>query len=87
MEDTGGTSPVQFAIAEDVSLGLPSKPLSFGPVNGKLSSGEAIKEQDSPVRALVGLGRPHVDFHDLGDKGGLSPVGGSTAGPSSTIEA
>ena len=78
MEDVRWASPVQLAIAEDVSLGSPSKPSGFGPVCGKLSSNEAIKERDSPVRALVGLGRLRVDFHDLGlgrrslgDRGGL----------------
>ena len=48
-----------------------------------MSSNEAIKERDSPVRVLVGLGRFRVDFHDLGlgrmslgDRGGLEPYGG-----------
>ena len=66
MEDARGTSPVQFAIAEDVSLGLSRKPLGFGPITRKLSLSEPIKEWDSPVHALVGLGRLRVDFHDLG---------------------
>ena len=83
MEDARWASPVQFAVAENISLGSPSKPSGFGPVSGKLSSDEAIKERDSPVRALVGLGRLRVDFHDLGlgrrgldDRGGLGPCSG-----------
>ena len=83
MEDVGWASPVQFAIAEDVSFGSSRKPSGLGPVCRKLSSNEAIKEQDSPVHALVGLGRLHVDFHGLGlgrrglsDGGGLEPCGG-----------
>ena len=66
MEDARWASPVQFAVTENVSLGSLSKPLGFGPISGKLSSDEAIKERDSPVRALVGLERLRVDFHDLG---------------------
>ena len=66
MEDTGWASHVQFAVAENVSLGSPSKLSGFGPVSGKLSSNEVIKERDSSVRVLVGLGRFWVDFHDLG---------------------
>ena len=66
LEDTRGTSPVQFTIAEDVSLGSPLKPSGFGPVARKLSLSEPIKERGSPVRVLVGLGRLRVDFHDLG---------------------
>ena len=83
MEDARWTSPVQFAVAENVSLGSPSKPSGFGPVSGKLSSDKAIKERDSPVRALVGLRRLRVDFHGLklgrgglGDRGGLGPYDG-----------
>ena len=83
MEDTGGTSPVQFAIAEDVSLGSPRKPSGFGPVTRKLPPSKPIKERDSPVRVLVGLGRPGVDFHylglgqrSLGGRGGVEPHGG-----------
>ena len=83
MEDTRWASPVQLAVAEDVSFGSSHKPLGFSPVCRKLSSNEAIKERDSPVRALVGLGRLHVDFHGLelghgglGDRGGLGPCNG-----------
>ena len=77
MEDARWASPVQFAVAENVSLGSPSKPSGFGPVSGKLSSNEAIKERDSPVHALVGLGRLCADFHGLKlGHGGLGPFGG-----------
>ena len=83
MEDARWASPIQLAVAEDVSFGSLHKPSGFGPVYRKLSSNEAIKEQDSPVRALVGLRRFHIDFHDLGlgsrglgDRGGLGPSGG-----------
>ena len=83
MEDARWASPVQLTVAEDISLGSSRKPSGFGPVCGKLSSDEAIKEWDSPVHALVGLGRLHVDFHGLrlgrrglGDRGGLEPYGG-----------
>ena len=65
MEDARWASSVQLAVAEDVSFGSSCKLLGFGPVCGKLSSNEAIKERDSPVRALVCLGRLRVDFHDL----------------------
>ena len=44
---------------------------------------EPIKKRDSPVRVLVGLGRPGVDFHDLGlgrrslgSRGGVEPRSG-----------
>ena len=83
MEDTRWASPVQLVVAEDVSFGSSRKPSGFSPVCRKLSSNEAIKEWDSPVCALVGLGRLHVDFHDLGlghgglgDRGGLGTCGG-----------
>ena len=83
MEDARWASPVQLATAENVSLGSPSKPSGFGPVSGKLSSNEAIKEQDSPVHTLVGLERLRIDFHGLGlyrrglgDRGGLGPCSG-----------
>ena len=83
MEDARWASPVQLAVAEDVSLGSSHKPSGFGLVCRELSSNEAIKEQDSPVRALVGLGRLRVDFHGLefgrgglGDRGGLRPCDG-----------
>ena len=83
MEDARWASPVQLAVAEDVSFGSSRKPLGLGPVYRKLSSNEAIKEWDSPVHALVGLERFHIDFHDLGldsrglgDRGGLGPYGG-----------
>ena len=66
MEDTRWTSPIQFAIAEDVSFGLSRKPPGFGPITRKLSPSESIKERDLPVRVLFGLGRLRVDFHDLG---------------------
>ena len=66
MEDTRGTSPVQFTIAEDVSLGSVRKPSGFGPVARKLPPIEPIEERDSPIRVLVGLRRLGVDFHDLG---------------------
>ena len=83
MEDARWASPIQLAVAEDVSFGSSRKPSGFGPVCRKLSSNEAIKERDSPVRALVCLWRLHVDFHDLGlgrkglaDRGGLGLYGG-----------
>jgi hypothetical protein len=83
LEDARWASPVQLAITEDVSFGSSCKPSGFGPVYRKLSSNEAIKEWDSPVRALVGLRRLYVDFHGLGlgrrglgDRGGLGPCGG-----------
>ena len=66
MEDARGTSSVQFVIAEDVSLGLSRESSGFGPIARKLSLSEPIKERDSPVRVLVGLGRPRVHLHDLG---------------------
>ena len=56
LEDTGGTSPIQFVIAEDVSFGSACKPSGFGPVTRKLPPIEPIKEQNLPVRVLVGLG-------------------------------
>ena len=72
--------PIQLAVAEDVSFGSLHKPSGFGPVYRKLSSNEAIKEHDSPVHALVGLGRLRTDFYGLelgyeglGDRGGLGP--------------
>ena len=75
--------PVQLAVAEDVSFGSPCKPSGFGPVCRELSPDEVIKERDTPVRTLVGLGRLRVDFHDLGlgrrslgDRRGLEPCGG-----------
>ena len=75
--------PIQLAIAEDIRFGSSRKPLGFDPIYRKLSSNEAIKEWDSLVCALVGLGRLCVDFHDLGlgrrglgDRGGLEPCGG-----------
>ena len=78
MEDARWASPVQLAIVEDVSFGSSRKPSGLGPICRKLSSNKAIKEWDSPVRALVCLGRLRVDFHDLGlgrrglgDRGGL----------------
>ena len=83
MEDARWALPVQLAIAEDVSFGSSRKPSGFGPVCGKLSLNEAIKERDSPVHPLVGLGRLRVDFHGLGlgrrgfdDRGGLGPCSG-----------
>ena len=83
LEDTRWASPVQLAVAEDVSFGSSRKPSSLGPVCRKLSSNEAIKERDLLVRALVCFGRLRVDFHDLGlgqrglgDRGGLEPCGG-----------
>ena len=83
MENARWASSVQLTVAEDVSFGSSREPSGFGPVCGKLSSDEAIKERDSPVRVLVGLGRLRVDFHDLeldrrslGDRGGLEPCGG-----------
>ena len=83
LEDTRWASPIQLAIAEDISFGSSCKPSGFGPVCRKLSSNEAIKERDSPVHALVGLERLRVDFHGLGlgrrglgDRGGLRPCGG-----------
>ena len=83
MENTRWAMPIQLAVAEDVGLGSSRKPSGLGPVSRKLSSNEAIKERDSLVRVLVGLGRFRVDFHDLGldrmslgDRGGLEPCGG-----------
>ena len=83
MEDARWASPIQLAVAEDISFGSSHKPSCFSPICKKLSSNEAIKEQDSPVRALVGLGRLRVDFHGLefgrrglSDRGGLGPYGG-----------
>ena len=83
MEDARWASPVQLTVAEDISFGSSCEPSGFGPVYRKLSSNEAIKEWDSPVHVLVGLGRFWVDFHDLGldrmslgDRGGLEPCGG-----------
>ena len=80
MEDARWTSPIQLAVAEDVSFGLSRKPPGFGPVSRKLSSSEPIKERDSPVHVLVSLGRLYVVFHDLGldrrslgGKGGVEP--------------
>ena len=74
---------MQFVIVEDVSLGSPRKPSGFGPVTRKLPPSKPIKERDSPVRVLVGLGRLCVDFHDLrlgrrslGGRGGVEPCGG-----------
>ena len=72
--------PVQLAVVEDVSFGSPCKPSGFGPVCRVLSLDEVIKERDSLVRTLVGLGRLCFDFHDfrldcggLGGRGGLGP--------------
>ena len=83
MEDARWASPVQLAIAEDVSLGSSRKPSGFGPVCRELSLDEAIKERDPPIHALVGLGRLCVYFHNLGlghgglgDRGGLEACGG-----------
>ena len=83
MEDARWASPVQLAVAEDVSFGSSRKTSGFGPVCKKLSSNEAIKEWDLPVHALVGLGRLCVDFHGLelgrgglDGRGGLGPCGG-----------
>ena len=83
MEDARWALSVQLTVADDVSFGSSRKPSGFGPVCRKLSLNEAIKEWDSLVHALVGLGRLHVDFHDLGlgrrglgDRGGLGPCGG-----------
>ena len=83
LEDTRWASLVQLAVAKDVSFGSSRKPSGLGPVCRKLSSNEAIKERDSPVRALVGLGRLRIDFHGLrlgrrglSDRGGLEPCGG-----------
>ena len=83
MEHARRASPVQLAVAEDVSFGSSHKSSGFGPVCRKLSSNEVIKERDSPVHALVGLGRLRVDFHGLelghvglGGRGGLGPCGG-----------
>ena len=71
MEDARWASPIQLAVAKDVSFGSSRKPSGFGPVYRKLSSNEAIKERDSPVRALVGLERFHIDFHDLVESSSL----------------
>ena len=83
LKDTRRASPVQLAVAKDVGFGSPRESSGLGPIRGKLSSDEAIKERDSPVHALVGLGRLRVDFHDLGlgrrghgDRGGLGPCDG-----------
>ena len=83
MEDARWALPVQLVVVEDVSFGSSRKSSGFGHVCRKLSSNETIKEWDSPVCALVGLGRLCVDFHDfglgqrgLGDRGGLGPYGG-----------
>ena len=83
MEDARGTLYVQFAIAEDVSLGSPRKPSGFGSITRKLSPSKPIKERGSPVHVLIGLGRLGVDFHDLGlgqeslgSRGGVEPRGG-----------
>ena len=83
LKDTRWALPVQLAVAEDVSFGSSRKPLGPGPIRRKHSSNEAIKEQDSPVYTLVGLGRLRVDFHGLGlgrrgfgDRGGLGPYSG-----------
>ena len=83
MEDARWTLPVQLAVTEDVSFGLSRKPSGFGPICRKLSLSEPIKERDSPVRVLVGLGRLRVNFHDLGlgrrslgGRGGVEPCGG-----------
>ena len=83
LEDARWTLPVQLAVAEDVSLDSSRKPSGFGLVYRELSSDEAIKEWDLPVRALVGLGRLRIDFHGLlfghgglSDRGGLGPCGG-----------
>ena len=65
LEDTGGTLPVQFVIVEDVCLGSARKPSCFGPVARKLPPIKPIKERDSPIHVLVGLGRLGADCHDL----------------------
>ena len=82
MEDARWASPVQLAVAEDVSLDLSRKPSGFSLVYRELSLDEAIKEWDPPVRSLVGLGRLCVYFHNLrlsrrglDDGGGLEPYG------------
>ena len=83
LEDARWASSVQLAVAEDVSFGSSRKPSGFGPVCRKLPSDEAIKERDLPVRALVGLGRLCVYFHNLGlsrrslgGRGGVETCGG-----------
>ena len=83
MEDAGRASLVQLVVAEDVSFGSSRESLGLGPVRRKHSSNEAIKERNSPVHTLIGLGRPCVDFHGLGlghrglgGRGGLGPYGG-----------
>ena len=83
LENTRRATPIQLAFVEDVRLGSSCKPSGLGPVCGKLPSNETIKERDSLVRTLVGLGRLRVDFHGLGlghwglgDRGGLGPCGG-----------
>ena len=82
MEDARWTSPVQLAVAEDVSLDSSRKPSGFSLVCRELSLDEAVKERELPIRALVGLGRLCVYFHNLGlsrrgldDGGGLEPYG------------
>ena len=83
MENTRWATPIQLVVAEDVSLGSSRKPSGLGPVRRKLSSHEAIKKRDSPVRSSVGLRRLCVNCHGLGlgwrglgGKGGLGPYGG-----------
>jgi hypothetical protein len=83
LEDARWASPVQLAVTEDISFGSSRKPSGFGPIYRNLSSNKAIKERDSPVCALVSLGRLRVDFYGLGlgrrglgDRGGLRPYGG-----------
>ena len=94
LEDARWASSVQLAVAKDVSFGSSREPLGLGPVRREHSSNEAIKEWNSPVRTLIGLGRSCVDFHGLGSAAGVSaiegasgPVVGSIGGPSSTAEA
>ena len=88
LEDARWASPVQLAVAEDVSFGSSRKPLGLGPVRRKHSLNEAIKERNSPVHILIGLGRSCFYFCGLGlgrrglsGRGGLSPVVGSIGGP------
>ena len=87
MENTRWATPIQLAVAEDVSLGSSRKPSGLGPVRGKLSSHEAIKKRDSPIHSSVGLGRFYVNCHGLGlgrwgldGRGGLGPCGGLEEG-------